>query len=121
MRSYCKAAIEGLTRPHAVEHPIFLAVVWGLASWFALDVHLYINQNLGRVRGLASLTTKTISISEELYQLLEKMRLPGERFDDTILRLCGVKARGKDFEASFEKALNEVVSEDAELLERLAH
>ncbi len=88
---------------------------------FVLDVHLYINQNLGSVRGLASLTTKTISISEELYRLLEKMRLPGERFDDTILRLCGVKARGKDFEASFGKVLNEVVSEDADLLERLAH
>ncbi len=66
------------------------------------------------------MTSRTISISEEVYQLLEKMRLPGEKFGDTILRLCGVKSRGKDFEASFEKALDEVVSEDAELLQRLA-
>ena len=48
------------------------------------------------------------------------MRLPGERLDDTILRLCGVKARGKDFNNAFEKALDEVVNEDADLLERLA-
>jgi len=44
------------------------------------------------------------------------MRLPGEKLDDTILRLFGIKARGKDFE----KALDDVVSEDAELLEKLA-
>jgi predicted CopG family antitoxin len=66
------------------------------------------------------LTTKTISISEEVYELLEKMRLPGERIDDTILRLCGVKNRGKDFDVVFEKALDEVVKEDSELLKRLA-
>ena len=67
-----------------------------------------------------SLTTKNISISEEVYNLLEKMRFPGERLDDTILRLCGIKARGKDFDVTFKKALDEVVNEDAELLERLA-
>jgi predicted CopG family antitoxin len=61
-------------------------------------------------------TTRTISISEEVYQLLEKMRLPGERLDDTILRLCGVGTRGEDFE----RALDEVMKEDRELLERLA-
>ena len=66
------------------------------------------------------MTTKIISISEEVYQLLEKMRLPGERLDDTILRLCGVKARGNDLSSAFEKALDDVVSEDADLLERLA-
>ncbi|MHA1928929.1 MAG: antitoxin VapB family protein [Candidatus Thorarchaeota archaeon] len=66
------------------------------------------------------MTTKTISISEEVYQLLEKMRLPGERLDDTILRLCGVKTRGRDFNREFEKALDEVISEDADLLDRLA-
>ncbi|MGY5876527.1 MAG: antitoxin VapB family protein [Candidatus Thorarchaeota archaeon] len=66
------------------------------------------------------MTTKTISISEEVYKLLEKMRLPDERLDDTILRLCGVKPRGKDFEISFKKALDEVVKEDSALLERLA-
>ena len=48
------------------------------------------------------------------------MRFPGERLDDTILRLCGIKARGKDFDVTFKKALDEVVNEDAELLERLA-
>ncbi len=69
---------------------------------------------------MKSLTTKTISISEEVYQLLEKIRLPGERLDDTILRLCGVKARGKNFDSAFEKALDEVVNEDSDLLERLA-
>lgn len=62
------------------------------------------------------MTSRTISVSEEVYLLLEKMRLPGEKLDDTILRLFGIKARGKDFE----KALDDVVSEDAELLEKLA-
>lgn len=66
------------------------------------------------------LTTKTISISEEVYKLLEKIRLPGERLDSTILRLCGVKARGKQFNDTFKKALDEVVKEDSELLEKLA-
>ncbi len=65
------------------------------------------------------MTTRTIPISEEVYRLLEKLKLPGERFDDTILRLCGVKAsRGQD--KSFKKALDEVIKDDAELLERLA-
>lgn len=69
---------------------------------------------------MKSLTTKTISISEEVYQLLEKIRLPGERLDDTILRLCGVKTRGENFNIAFEKALDEVASEDSDLLARLA-
>lgn len=62
------------------------------------------------------MTSRTISVPEEVYLLLEKMRLPGEKVSDTILRLFGIKARAKDFE----KALDEVVSEDAELLEKLA-
>ena len=48
------------------------------------------------------------------------MRLPGERIDDTIFRLCGIKKRDPDFESRFRKALDEVVREDSELLERLA-
>lgn len=52
--------------------------------------------------------------------MLEKMRLPGERLDETILRLCGVRPRGDDFDETFERALDEVVREDRELLERLA-
>lgn len=66
------------------------------------------------------MTTKTISISQEVYDLLERLRLPGERLDETILRLCGIKARGKDFDARFNEALEEVIKEDAELLEKLA-
>ncbi len=31
-----------------------------------------------------------------------------------------IKARGKDFDKTFKKALDEVVKEDAELLEKLA-
>ena len=65
-------------------------------------------------------TTRTIPISEEVYELLEKLKIPGERYDDTILRLAGIKARGKDFDKTFKKALDEVVKEDAELLEKLA-
>ncbi len=67
------------------------------------------------------MVTKTISVSEEVYQLLEKMRLPDERLEDTILRLCGVRARGKGFDRALRKALDDVVAEDAELLKRLAH
>ena len=66
------------------------------------------------------MTTRTIPISEEVYELLEKLKIPGERYDDTILRLAGIKARGKDFDKTFKKALDEVVKEDAELLEKLA-
>jgi len=40
------------------------------------------------VRTLAS---KTISVTEEVYNLLKKMRLPGESFGDTIARLCRMK------------------------------
>ncbi len=67
------------------------------------------------------MTIKTIPVSEEVYKLLERLRLPGERYDDTILRLAGIKARGKDFDKTFKEALDAVVKEDAELLERLAH
>lgn len=67
------------------------------------------------------MTIRTIPISEEVYKLLEKLRLPGEQYDDTILRLAGIKARGKDFDKVFKEALDEVVKEDAYLLERLAH
>jgi len=69
---------------------------------------------------LSEVTIKTIPISEEVYDLLEKLKLPGERYDDTILRLCGIKARDKDFDVAFKKALDEVVNKDAELLEKLA-
>jgi len=41
------------------------------------------------------LASKTISVTEEVYNLLKKMRLPGESFGDTIARLCRLKtARG---------------------------
>lgn len=66
------------------------------------------------------MTTKRISVSEEVYSLLERMRLPGERLDQTILRLCGIKARGTEFNATFEEALDDIAKEDAQLLRRLA-
>lgn len=66
------------------------------------------------------MTTKRISVSEEVYGLLERMRLPGERLDQTILRLCGIKARGKEFNATFDEALDDITKEDAQLLRRLA-
>ncbi|TXT57587.1 MAG: hypothetical protein BAJATHORv1_10289 [Candidatus Thorarchaeota archaeon] len=37
------------------------------------------------------MASKTISVTEEVYDLLKKMKLPGESFGDTISRLC----RGK--------------------------
>ncbi|RLI50032.1 MAG: hypothetical protein DRO73_04515 [Candidatus Thorarchaeota archaeon] len=41
------------------------------------------------------LTMRTITLSEDTYNLLRKMRLPGETFSDTIARLCRAKtARG---------------------------
>ena len=69
---------------------------------------------------LSEMTIKTISISEEVYELLERLKLPGERYDDIILRLAGIKARGKDFDKTFKEALDEVVNNDADLLEKLA-
>ena len=66
------------------------------------------------------MTTKRISVSEEVYGLLERMRLPGERLDQTILRLCGIKPRGKELNAAFDEALDDITKEDAQLLRRLA-
>ncbi|NWF96914.1 MAG: hypothetical protein HXY34_12300 [Candidatus Thorarchaeota archaeon] len=66
------------------------------------------------------MTMKTIAVSEEVYQLLMKIKLPEEELEDTILRLCGVRARGRDFDSTFQRALEEVIAEDAELLKRLA-
>lgn len=37
------------------------------------------------------MTSKTISVREEVYNLLRKMQLPGESFGDTINRLCRSK------------------------------
>ena len=34
------------------------------------------------------MTSKTISVTEDVYNLLKKMKLPHERFGDTIERLC---------------------------------
>jgi predicted CopG family antitoxin len=34
------------------------------------------------------MTSKTISIKEEVYNLLKSMKLPHESFDEVILRLC---------------------------------
>ncbi len=35
-----------------------------------------------------TMVSKTISVTEEVYSLLKKMRLSGESFGDTIARLC---------------------------------
>ena len=82
--------------------------------------YIFISIVLNSIVRLKEVTTRTIPVSEEVYKLLEKLRLPGERYDDTILRLAGIKARGKDFDRAFKEALDAVVKEDAELLERLA-
>lgn len=37
------------------------------------------------------MTSKTISVTENVYNLLKRMRLRGESFGDTIARLCGTK------------------------------
>ena len=34
------------------------------------------------------MTSKTISVTEDVYNLLKKMKLPHESFGDTIERLC---------------------------------
>jgi len=41
--------------------------------------------------------SKTISVTLDVYNLLKKMRLPGESFGDTIARLC----RGKTSESLY--------------------
>lgn len=40
--------------------------------------------------------TKTISLSEDAYNTLKKLKLQGESFSDTILRLIKTKARLSD-------------------------
>jgi len=37
------------------------------------------------------MTSRTISVTEDVYNLLKKMRLPGESFGDAIVRLCRSK------------------------------
>ncbi len=37
------------------------------------------------------MTSKTISITNEVYNLLIKLKLPGESFGDTIKRICNEK------------------------------
>lgn len=37
------------------------------------------------------MTSKTISVTGDVYNLLRKMQLPGESFGDTIARLCRSK------------------------------
>jgi len=37
------------------------------------------------------MTSKTISVTEDVYNLLRKMKLPGESFGKTINRLCRYK------------------------------
>ncbi|MBN2230656.1 MAG: antitoxin VapB family protein [Candidatus Thorarchaeota archaeon] len=37
------------------------------------------------------MTSKTISVTSDVYNLLRKMRLPGESFGETIARLCRSK------------------------------
>ncbi len=34
------------------------------------------------------MTSKTVSLTEEVYNLLKRMKLPHESFGDTIARLC---------------------------------
>jgi predicted CopG family antitoxin len=43
------------------------------------------------------MTSKTISVTLDVYDLLKKMRLPGESFGDTIARLC----KGKTSESLY--------------------
>ncbi|MDF1540285.1 MAG: antitoxin VapB family protein [Candidatus Thorarchaeota archaeon] len=43
------------------------------------------------------MTSKTISVTLDVYNLLKKMRLPGESFGDTIARLC----KGKTSESLY--------------------
>jgi len=83
-------------------------------------MYIFISIEFNGILRPSEVTIKIIPISEEVYELLEKLKLPGERYDDTILRLAGIKARGKDFDKAFKEALDEVVKEDAELLEKLA-
>lgn len=91
-----------------------------MGSYNEWSKYIFISIVLDSIVRLKEVTTRTIPVSEEVYKLLEKLRLPGERYDDTILRLAGIKARGKDFDRAFKEALDAVVKEDAELLERLA-
>jgi hypothetical protein len=66
------------------------------------------------------LTTNKKPVSEQVRDALDKMRLPGERLDQTILRLAGAKDPGSELDAAFDKALESVAKEDAQLLRRLA-
>lgn len=51
--------------------------------------------------------TKTISISVEAYDLLEKAMLPGENLNDTILRLIKLRERFEFF-----KHQNQIIEDE---------
>ena len=47
------------------------------------------------------MTSKTISVKEEVYDMLKKEKLPGESFSDTLTRLVKEKGRISDLAGSW--------------------
>jgi len=68
------------------------------------------------------MASKTISVTVDVYNLLKKMRLPGESFGDTIARLCKSKTSESLYLwAQTSKGWADLTSEEQRLLDETLH
>ncbi len=64
------------------------------------------------------MTSKTISVTEDVYNLLRKMKLPGESFGETINRLCRHKTSvSLRLWAESSKGWSDLTSDEVAMLE----
>ena len=67
-----------------------------------------------------TMVSKTISVTEEVYNLLKKMQLPGESFGDTIARLCKSRTSSSlRLWAETSEGWNDLTEEEANRLEEI--
>ena len=68
------------------------------------------------------MASKTISVREEVYNLLKKMKLPGESFGDTIFRLCRSKtSRALSLWAKTSEGWSDMSEEEIRIIEDTIH
>lgn len=64
------------------------------------------------------MTSKTLSVTEDVYNLLTKMQLPGESYADTIRRLCKSRSSfGLRLLVSAQKGWTDFSNEEVDSLE----
>ncbi len=64
------------------------------------------------------MASKTISVTEDVYNLLKKMKLPKESFGDTIARLCkGKTSKSLHLWALSSQGWSDLTESETEILE----